>query len=245
MSQDVSHTARQEATLPAYHSFTNHSTDNVDNLIKNYTIITKLESERVQYIGANLFHIRSMGPIFLHFFFLWGKFKGQREQQQFWFWRRFEIKYSECYHLLWWYYLQLIYAVNTKLISKSPLGRCTVLLKKFKMCITDFVSQSCLIWMYTCICFVAFRANDALTPCFWENRIKYILVHVSNRAPIFLALLSTCFMRVIFLSKMEHVLETCRFWSRWRSIFSFQFTTHLVGSPIHISILHKQAMMQW
>jgi len=68
MSRDGSHTARQEATLPAYHSFTNRSTNNVDNLIKNYTIITKLESERVQYIGANLFRIRSMGPTILQFF---------------------------------------------------------------------------------------------------------------------------------------------------------------------------------
>lgn len=68
MSRDGSHTARQEATLPAYHSFTNRSTNNVDSLIKNYTIITKLESERAQYIGAQLFHTRSMDPIILQFF---------------------------------------------------------------------------------------------------------------------------------------------------------------------------------
>jgi len=72
MSRDGSHTARQEVTLPAYHSFTNRSTNNVDNLIKNYTIITKLESEHVQYIDANIFHIRSMGPIILQFFFCGG-----------------------------------------------------------------------------------------------------------------------------------------------------------------------------
>jgi len=72
VSRDGSYTAREEGTLPAYHSFTNRSANNVDNLIKNYTIITKLESERVQYIGANLFHIRSMGPIIPQFFLVGG-----------------------------------------------------------------------------------------------------------------------------------------------------------------------------
>jgi hypothetical protein len=68
MSRDGSHTARQEATLPACHSFTNSSTNNVNNLIKNNTIITKFEPGRVQYIGENLFHIRSMGPTILAIF---------------------------------------------------------------------------------------------------------------------------------------------------------------------------------
>lgn len=114
--------------------------------------------------------------------------------------------------------------------------------KNIKMWIADFVSQNCLIWMYKCICFVAFRADDALTPCFWANLTKDILVDVSNRGPVFLAFLSKCFLRVIFLSKMEHMLETCRFWSRWSSIFSFQFMTHLVGSPVHVSVLTNRRL---
>jgi hypothetical protein len=68
MSRDGSHTARQETTLHAYHSVTNRSKNNVDNLIKNNAIITKLQSGRVQYIGENLFHVRSMGPTILAIF---------------------------------------------------------------------------------------------------------------------------------------------------------------------------------